>query len=150
MVYVSRTATSSEVVELIFPWIDALAREEYAKVYETLGYAMAYQLALPGPDCIRYMIESYRSKDLFPGEKSFKVTPWKSAIGGNKFPSKLVKFYKKNSIGIVGSCTLDLPLNGKWSDLSADFVWFENADPSKGCSLALEHLYFPEWYADEN
>jgi hypothetical protein len=149
MVYVSPTATNAEVVDLILPWIDALAREEYKVVYETLGYAMAYQLALPGPDCIRYMIENYRSKDLFPGEKFFKVTSWKSALGGNKSPAKIVKSYGKNAIGIVGSCTFDLPLNGKWSDLSAEFVWMESSNSSQGCILALEHLWFPEWYADE-
>jgi hypothetical protein len=149
MVYISRTATNSQVLEVIFPWIDALAREEYDVVFENLGYAMAYQFKMPGAACIRHVIESYRSRNLYPGEKSFKVTPWKDARGGNKFPSKIVTWYQKNSLGLVGSCTFDLPINGRWSDLSAEFVWFDNENLNEDNILSLEDITFPKMFEEQ-
>jgi hypothetical protein len=146
MVFISRTASDAEIIEAIIPWIDALAREEYESVFENLGYAMAYQFDLPGPDCICHMITSYRSRLLFPNDTSFKVTPWQSAVGGNESPVKTVTRYERNSIGMVGSCTIDLPVNGRWSDLSAQFVWMENRNVGEGCILSLEDLNFPEQY----
>jgi hypothetical protein len=149
MVFISRTASDAEIIETIIPWIDALAREEYESVFENLGYAMAYQFDLSGPDCIRHMITSYRSQLLFPNETSFKVSQWENADGGNESPAKIVTRYKQNSINIIGSCTIDLPVNGRWSDLSAQFVWMESKNSDEGCILALEDLNFPEQY-DEN
>ena len=41
---------------------------------------------------------------------------------------------------MVGSVTFDLPLNGQWSDLTADFVFFEGADARAGYPLGLEEI----------
>jgi len=54
-------------------------------------------------------------------------------------PKREVVWYDSNSAKLVGAIAFDLPLNGKWSDLTADFVLFET-DESEGFLLKLEEL----------
>jgi hypothetical protein len=48
---------------------------------------------------------------------------------------------------VRGAVSIDLPLNGRWSDLRADFVWFESADPIGDYHLALEEI--GSWQQDQ-
>lgn len=41
---------------------------------------------------------------------------------------------------MVAAVEFDLPLNGKWSDLQADFVLFQNPHPEGGYCLGLEEI----------
>jgi hypothetical protein len=46
-----------------------------------------------------------------------------------------------NTVGMVGAVAFDLPLNGQWSDLTADFVFFDNDNPDGGYTLRLEEIH---------
>ena len=138
MIYVPRNASDDEVLELILGWIDVLAEEDYDAVANSLGYLRAFDT--PPAQCIRQQIKNYRSPDYYPGVEDFVVSNWRTAAGGNPTPKKKLTWFEPNETRLVGALELDLPLNGKWSDLEADFVWFENDDRAQGFFLRLEDI----------
>jgi hypothetical protein len=139
MNFIPRDATDHEILEIIRHWIDVLAREGYGEIFDALGYSMLYQYEEPGLEVIRNAIKRYRSPEFFPNIEDFVVTDWKTANGGNPSPVQNIVWYKPGQ-ALRGAISVDLPLNGRWSDLEADFVWFENSDLSKGYPLRLEEI----------
>jgi hypothetical protein len=135
-VLIARGASDGEILDVVHRWIDALAREEYESVADALGYARAF--GRPKQECIREAIQGYRSATYYPGIERFIVTDWRTARGGNQNRAQEVVRYKPNSTGLVGAVAFDLPLNGSWSTLTADFVFFEGSDPMQGFPLSLE------------
>ena len=103
-----------------------------------MGYALAF--GRPKHECIREAIQGYRSATHYPGIERFVVTDWRTASGGNRDRRQEVVRYKPNSTGLVGAVAFDLPLNGSWSNLTADFVFFEGSDPTQGFPLSLEEI----------
>jgi hypothetical protein len=138
MVTISRNATDEEVLNIIRKWVDVLAAEDYEVVVSELGFLMGPYYSSPA-EGIRVAIKGYVSPEYFPGVTDFVVTDWRTAVGGNPEPEKSVTWYEPNSIDIRGAVRFDLPLNGKWSDLTADFVFFEKG--LAGYSLALEEIW---------
>jgi hypothetical protein len=141
MAFVPRDASDDEILAIIREWVDALSREDYEGVFEALGYAVAFDRS--GAECIRGEIKRYRSAKLFPGVEEFTVSDWRTAQGGNPSPTAQVTWYKINSTRLAGAVDFDLPLNGRWSDLSADFVLIENDNLNEGYFLGLEEISQP-------
>ena len=139
MVFIPHKAADEEILTIVRQWIDILAKEEYATVFAEVGYLMKYDDG-PGDECIRRKIKNYRSPDLYPGITDFKVTDWRTANGGSPNPSKYVVRYKPNDTKLAGAIGFDLPLNGHWSDLTADFVFFDNEEFQQGYVLRLEEI----------
>ena len=120
MIRVPLSATDDELMQLVHPWLDALAAEDYDRVFANIGYAMAYG---SGAEGIRRDIQRYRSRELYPGVSTFRVTDWRTARGGKSNPSVLVRRYEPlEDLPIVMTIEMDLPLNDCWSDLEAHFV----------------------------
>ncbi|MFN8998797.1 MAG: hypothetical protein ACK5YQ_10130 [Betaproteobacteria bacterium] len=71
---VTRNASDDELLRLVCKWVGVLALGEYEKVVDSLGYALAYQEAIPDPEVIRERIEGYLSPDYYPDETQFPVT----------------------------------------------------------------------------
>jgi len=141
MVRVPVSATDDELLALVRTWLDALAAERYELVFAELGYAMAYG---EGATAIRRDIERYRSSRYFPGVESFRVSDWRGAVGGNPKPTVLVRRYAFNpQLPIVATVEVDLPLNGKWSDLEADFVVTVQGPAERDGVLCLEDISAP-------
>jgi len=105
-------ASDDEILGIVRYWVDMLAAEEYATVFDALGYALLYQWDVPGPQCIEQLIKRYRSPEFFPGVESFRVTDWRTAKGGNPKPETHVTRYKPNWVRLRGDVAFDLPLNG--------------------------------------
>jgi hypothetical protein len=145
MIFVPRDASNEQLLSIVRDWVDVLSNEQYAAVFEALGYSVAFDR--PGADCIRDEIKRYRSSKYFPDTEDFTVTNWRTARGGNPSPIAHVTRYKPNRPRLVGAIDFDLPLNGRWSDLTANFVLFENDDTAQGFILALEDITPPlsEW-----
>ena len=139
MIFIPRDASDGQVIAIVRHWLDVLATEDYEAVFAALGYVMAYQYDCPGPEAIRRAIRSYRSPSLYPGMQEFKVTDWRTAAGGNPQPLQRITRYKPNTTRLSGAAELHLPLNGSWSNLEADFVWFDSGD-NEGYRLGLEEI----------
>ncbi len=147
MVTVSRTATDDQLLQIVRSWLDVLAAEDYEKVFESLGYSMAWG---EGAQAIRRDIEKYRSPEFYPGVSEFRVTDWRNAVGGNQDPKILIRRYKyMEGLPIVATIELDLPLNGRWSDLEVDFIVIaRNPDDIEGV-LRLEDINSPPVEMDD-
>lgn len=120
MVHVALTATDDDLLLLVRSWLDVLAVEDYERVFNEIGYAMAYGREAQG---IRRDIKNYRSLEFYPGISDFRVSDWRTAEGGNPKRAILIRRYEyMESLPIVMTIELDLPLNGRWSDLQISFV----------------------------
>jgi hypothetical protein len=140
MVFIPHKATDEEILTIVRQWIDVLASEDYAKVFTELGYLMSPYFDCSGDEAIRQEIKEYRSPEFYPDVTDFKVTNWRTAEGGNPKPNQFVVRYKPSDLKIAGAVGFDLPLNGKWSDLTADFVFFDNEEFREGYFLRLEQI----------
>jgi hypothetical protein len=145
MILVPKNATDEEVLDIIRKWIDVLAAEDYEAVVKELGFLQGFYSS--PAECLRAQIKRYVSPDYFPGVTDFVVTDWRTAQGGNPEPVSTVTWFKPNSVGLRGAVSFDLPINGKWSDLTADFVFFEKNNEgyalehfNKNCSLFVRGL----------
>jgi hypothetical protein len=136
MVLVPKNATNEEVLDIIRKWVDVLAAEDYEAVVKELGFLMGYYSS--PAECLRAEIKRYVSPEYFPGVTDFVVTDWRTACGGNPKPLSTVTWYNPHSVQLRGAVSFDLPINGKWSDLTADFVFLENGNG--GYRLALEEI----------
>ncbi len=137
MVFVPRDASNEQVLEVVREWVDILWQEDYEAAFAALGYLMAGEAAKPAS--FRESIKDYRSPEYYPNVEDFTVTDWRTACGGNPEPQQEVTWYGPNTAKLGGAVAFDLPLNGRWSDLTADFVFFENDDP-EGFDFYLEEI----------
>ena len=137
MSFVPRDASDEQVLDIIRGWIDVLSEQDYTAVFNELGLSIGW--ITPGSECIQACIQEYRSPEYYPRVEEFAVTNWRTAQGSNPEPARSVQWYEPNSVKMAGAVSFDLPLNGRWSDLTADFVFFEGNDP-KGYDLVLEEI----------
>jgi len=137
MNFVPRAATDEQVLNIVRGWVDVLSKADYKAVFDEIGLSIRGEA--PGAECIQGCIQYYRSPEYYPGVEEFIVTDWRTAQGGNPEPMLKVEWYEPNSIKMAGAVSFDLPLNGRWSDLTADFVFFENDCP-EGYNLCLEEI----------
>lgn len=143
MIFIPLKATDEEVLAIVRNWIDVLAKEDYGTFFAELGFSMLDQPSCPGGEHISRQIKNYRSSVLYPGVTDFKVTDWRSAKGGNPNPHQNVIWYEPNESKLAGAVGLDLPLNGKWSDFAANFVFFNKEKYSQGYVLGFEEFLWP-------
>lgn len=136
--HIPKDASDAQVIAIIRAWLDVLAQQDYERVFAALGYGMAF--GDPGAASIRGALARYRSLTYYPGVEDFVVTDWRSAEGGNPTPLQALARYRPGATGLVGAAEFDLPLNGKWSDLTACFVWFRGNTEEDACRLSLEDI----------
>ena len=141
MVRVPLSVDDDQLLQIVRFWLDVLATGDYERIFESLGYAMAWG---GGAQAIRRDIEKYRSSALYPGIAEFRVSDWRNAVGGNPEPKVLIRRYEyMKSLPIVATIELDLPLNGRWSDLEADFVVTTLGPHAAEGVLSLEDINSP-------
>jgi hypothetical protein len=142
MVIIPRQATDSDVLAIVRDWVDVLAQKDYEAFFQSLGCGVAIGRP-PDAAIIRHEIDAYRSVRIYPGIDVFVVTDWRTAKGGNPSPIHHVTRYKSNNLGLAGAVDFDLPLNGRWSDLAANFVFRETQEDGGGYVLWLEDFSSP-------
>ena len=93
-----------------------LAEERYEEAYEFLSH---HEQGYYGwtPELIATVIRNYGSVEPMRDGSTYKVTPLETASGGPR-PTHEVDRWGPDR-GLVGEVWFDLPLNGKWSDLTA-------------------------------
>jgi len=134
MTRVSLEVSDEELLDLVRSWVDLLAAGDYESAISRFGYSLSEQ---PDRECILSHLRSYRSDELYPGVTDFAVTDWRTAVGGNQDREQIIEWYDQSS-PIAGAISYDLPLNGRWSDLTADFVLYARQDD--GYILCLEEI----------
>lgn len=137
MIHIPRDLSDGEVLKIVIGLIDLLARGDFKGFAEEVGYSFSFGDSPAG--CVRYAITNYRSPEWYPGVQSFDVTAWHEAEGGNPEPRCEVLWYQPNDT-LGGAVTVDLPLNGRWSDLQADFVMLIQGEGGSFV-LRLEEIY---------
>jgi len=138
MLYVPNEASTEQVLDLVREWIDLLSQGDYTA-------AAAVVLPVNGdkivnPEYLESDIKRYRSPEYYPGVIDFQVTDWRTAQGGNPDAQQNVIWYLPNSSTLRASVSFDLPLNGRWSDLTAELVFWEEEDSREGSVLCLEDV----------
>jgi len=147
MVKVPLSASDKELLQTVRAWLEVLADEDYDRVFAELGYAMSWGRGSSG---IREDIEKYRSPELYPGVVKFCVTDWRTAQGGNPDPLLSIRRYKPiEQLPLVATIEMDLPLNGQWSDLEADFVVMVSNSRDTYGTLSLEDIGSSEQFQRE-
>ena len=137
---IPRNSPNETVLDIVKGWVDVLAKQDYQRVFEGLGHSIS-RIGEPSAESIRKAIEVYRSPDYYPGATAFTVSDWRTARGGNPDPQQKVIWYKPNTVRMAGAVAFDLPLNSRWSDLTADFVFFETNNPNARYTLRLEEIH---------
>lgn len=134
MEYISRDISNDDLFDVARKWILVLASGDYQKVIDSIGYGMSSD---PHVDDIAIPLRQYRSS-IYPNETDFRVSDWRCANGGNPSPTEEIVWYEPNEVLLTGAVSMDLPLNGKWSDLPIDFVLFDAGD--EGHLFQLEEI----------
>ncbi len=126
MIFVPQDASNEQVLTIVRDWLDLLAREDYQAAFAAIG---AWHIRGEWtPEYLRDDIKGYRSPEYYPGVEDFTVTEWRMAQGGNPDAKQEVRWFLEppDNFPLVGTVSFDLPLNGRWSDLCADFVLFKS------------------------
>jgi hypothetical protein len=127
-------------LSIVKGWVDILAKQDYQTVFENLGHSIS-SFAEPSAKSIRKAVEYYRSPEFYPGVSVFAVSDWRTARRRNAEPKREVVWYKPTQVRMRGAVAFDLPLNGRWSDLTADFVLFDGDKQNDGYILRLEEIH---------
>lgn len=105
--------SDEDILHFVEAWIDDLAGGDYEAAFRRTEHDPYYQWT---PDLIRLVVQGYGSSEPYPCGTVFNVTPRARALGGP--PQRTVdrSVVRPHSLAEV---LYDLPLNGKWSDLTA-------------------------------
>jgi hypothetical protein len=136
MTHVDRNTSEDELIQIIESGVRLLSNKQYQEFIDNFGYTLGE--GTPSPQWIIADLKNYES-EFYPEETDFEVTDPSLAFGGNSNPQKKVVWFANNEAALVGSVAYDLPLNGQWSDLCAEFVLFETGSPD-GYILKLEEI----------
>jgi hypothetical protein len=111
--------------------LDLFAAGRFEEAFDRFGHSMAYQYpGASGGRSIQLAIDGSR-----PGSR---VTDWREATGGRGQALYSLVRYAPNSPGLLGAFSVDLPLDGAFSEVAADFIVTPCAD---GYEVSLEHIY---------
>lgn len=107
--------SDEDILHFVEAWIDDLAGGDYEAAFRRTEHDPYYQWT---PDLIRLVVQGYGSPEPYPCGTVFNVTQRATARGGP--PQRIVDrdVVRPHSLAEV---LYDLPLNGKWSDLTATF-----------------------------
>jgi hypothetical protein len=116
------TATDEQLLQAVEKWIGLLVQERYDE-----AFGMFYrQSPLDdgwSPALIRALVENYGSPEPSADGPVCHVTSIAETSGGRPQPYRKVYRFEEED-GVEGYIHFDLPLDGKWSDVTAVFdVW---------------------------
>ena len=108
-------STDNEILSFVASWVNYLVQEDYESAFSLVKHDPYYQLS---PKLLEETINGYGLPEPHPSGEVYKVTSPETAIGmiGQKLVTR-----EMVSESCAGYVYYDLPLNGKWSDLTASF-----------------------------
>ena len=107
--------SDQQIFAVVEAWIDDLSREDYDRAYARTAHDSYYEWT---PELIRSVIEGYGLPEPHRSGVVFKVTDPNTAKG-----KPYHREIERNDVhdSVIAEAWYDLPLNGKWSDLTATF-----------------------------
>jgi hypothetical protein len=135
-------ATDAEILAACREWVDLAADGRLADAIEMLHIPARYDESQHWTtESLRRYVGNYGSWDPWPDGRTWEITPVDSARAPDDQPNfqphaDLIRF---DADPRSGSAELDLPLNGEWSDLTAQFE-FEPVGDGTGLSLYDLHV----------
>ncbi len=130
--HLPKNPNNDQILELVEQWIDDLASGEYEAAFSKTERDPYYKWT---PALIREVFRGYGLPEPHPSEEVFAVTSRKSAVGN---PPQQIGDRENVSPPVFAEVWYDLPLNGKWSDLTATFR-IENR--TKGSVIILQEIH---------
>ena len=117
----------STLLSLIARWVDLLAHQRYREALALLAPSKHWT-----PELLETVISNYGFVEPCPDGERFVVTPISEATGDG--PRAEVTWFDDHR----GYVHYDLPLNGEWSDVTAEFDIVAEGD---GFTLALDDIH---------
>ena len=134
-------ASDGEILALCRDWVDLVAAGRIAKALNLLHVPARYAPSQHWtPASLRKYIENHGSWDPLPDGRRRRVTPIATAVAPEDRPGHRPRtdIYRDRDGSGRGTVELDLPLDGTWSDLTAQFDFGPLDD---GVAVALYDLH---------
>jgi hypothetical protein len=145
MVTLPPTATDADLLAVVRSWVDLLAAGEYAQA-QALLVRVEEDRDWP-PARVAEIIAAYEPPPKARAEGPARVTPVRTARVVDVLPRHAVSRWGPGCRpGVVGDIHFDLPINGAWSDLMANFLF--RRVPG-GLALELWDLHVVGWSMTE-
>ena len=134
------TATDDEILGVVREWAAALANSDYEAAFALTDQDPYHQWT---PELIKAVIQGYGLPEPRRDGQVFRVTPMDSAKGGAQ-PRHAVEYFdvprfiEGTDQMVIGEVWFDLPVNGEWSDLTANF---EVRRDKTGILLVLNEIH---------
>jgi hypothetical protein len=142
MKVLSVDASDDEILEVCREWIDLVAAGRFADAIEFLYVPSKYDPSQHWtPESLQTYVGNYGSWEPLADRRIVRVTPLTTArtpVHRRKFRPH-ADVIRHSSDRRAGSAELDLPLDGEWSDLTAQFE-FAPVDGGIGISLYDLHV----------
>ena len=123
-----------DIEHAVLYWIKLLSEEKYEEAYDLTLHDPYYQWT---PALLESVINGYGSLDDIIEEK-YKVTSEETAVSESDnhkiykdirlFDSPMKQSQHDLGVDVIGDVHYDLPLNGRWSDLTASFKILQGSD----------------------
>jgi hypothetical protein len=137
MVTLPLDATDADLLAVVHSWVDLLAAGEYAQA-QALLVRVEEERDWP-PERVAEVIAAYQPCPPARTEGAVRVTSVRTARVADFLPRQAVSRWGEGCRpGVVGDIHFDLPINGAWSDLMANFFFRRVAG---GLALELWDLH---------
>jgi len=120
-------ASDEDILSAVREWVELLAKEEYEEAYRFF-VSSEHNRWQWSPQLLKRIIRTYGG--LYGDQEKFSITPVEKTSEGSEPRHDVHRDRKDEHKGYVW---FDLPLNGKWSDLTAILTFQVN-----GGSLVIE------------
>ncbi|MDO1445654.1 hypothetical protein Q0590_05305 [Rhodocytophaga aerolata] len=113
-----------EILKAVDGWVKLLEQEDYQSAYEYTEQNTYYKWS---PKLIQAVIYGYGLPVLHANGEVYRITCSDTATEDGRRPQHEINYleeplpYEEKEAEIIGQIWYDLPLNGKWSDLTATF-----------------------------
>ncbi|TGD83125.1 hypothetical protein [Hymenobacter wooponensis] len=116
-------ASDEDILEAVRIWVKLLELERYEEAFQYTFQDPYYEWT---PELMRDVIYGYGFPEYEADSEVYKVTSMEEAVTDGNNPYAEIDFHmprkhKVENVLIVAEIWFSLPLNGKWSDVTATF-----------------------------
>ena len=112
-----KTASDESLLIGVQKWVDLLGEERFLEAFKLTAHDSFYSWT---PDLIRSVIAGYGLPHE-PGDHEHRVSKISGTKGGASSRWQVDRWHDAEPSNRIGLVSIDLPLDGEWSDLTATF-----------------------------